>query len=56
VTLIVLAYAASSAYASTRVRGAECQFCSSQTECHECCVNENFEGGTCTMAGVCLCF
>lgn len=56
VTLAVLAYASSTAYASSRVNGSECQFCSSQTECNNCCIAEDFEGGVCTMAGVCLCF
>lgn len=55
--LVALCYGASTAYAASRESGdAVCQFCSSTTECNDCCKDEGHLGGTCTMAGVCLCF
>jgi hypothetical protein len=55
--LTAFGYGASTAYAASRERGAAvCQFCSSTPECDKCCRDEDHQGGTCTMAGVCLCF
>lgn len=55
--LAAFTYGASTAYAASRESGAVvCQFCSSTPECNKCCVDEDHQGGTCTMAGVCLCF
>lgn len=55
--LAAFGYGASTAYATSRQpKAAVCQFCSSTPECDKCCTDEGHLGGTCTMAGVCLCF
>jgi hypothetical protein len=54
--LAAFGYSANTAYAASReTRAAVCQSCLSQGECNHCCLNAGYQGGTCTMSGVCLC-
>lgn len=58
-TLLALGFGARVAFASSS-SGAqareECRGCSSQAQCHNCCVLQDFAGGTCTTQGFCLCY
>lgn len=47
-----VAFASSSSLAQAREG---CRGCTTQAECHDCCVLNDFSTGQCTTQGFCLC-